>query len=405
MKSLPSCSPSLADTQALWRFVNNPRVTPVDLSQPLLAMARQGLSESCDGYALAVHDWSRLNFRTHDSKLDRVQMTHALDVGYELQSTVLVSDRDGSPICAPVQNLRTADGLLSSRVAEIQAVLPHLQELSERVAWLEQQALGRTLVHVVDREADSIAHLRQWSSAGSLWLVRAKAGRRVQWQGKGCKLSEVAQQLSFQHARVVEHKGQQAQQWIASTRLDITRAARPSKQDANGKRAEVKGEPLRARLVVSQVRDKQGKLLAEWYLLSNVPEAVDEATLAQWYYWRWNIESYFKLLKQAGQQLEQWEQESGLALFKRLLIATQACALAWRLMRAPGEQAERTRGFLVRLAGRQMKRSKPVTASALLAGMYMLFALNETLEHYSPQEIAQFARHARGMASEEWADV
>ena len=52
----------------------------------------------------------------------------------------------------------------------------------------------------------------------------------------------------------------------------------------------------------------------------------------------------------------------------------------------------------MRLSGRQMKRSQPVTASALLAGMYMLFAINETLEHYSPQEIAQMAREVRGMA-------
>lgn len=61
--------------------------------------------------------------------------------------------------------------------------------------------------------------------------------------------------------------------------------------------------------------------------------------------------------------------KAGEALFKRLLIAAQACALAWRPMRAQGEAAEHTRAFLVRLAGRQMKRATPVTASALLAGL------------------------------------
>lgn len=68
MKSLPSGPSSMADTQALWRFLNNPRVKPVDLSSPLLAMAREGLAQDCQDYALAVHDWSRLNFRTHDSE-------------------------------------------------------------------------------------------------------------------------------------------------------------------------------------------------------------------------------------------------------------------------------------------------------------------------------------------------
>lgn len=398
MKSLPSGQSGLADTQALWRFLANDRVKPVDLSAPLLRMAQQGVVASCDEYALAVHDWSRLNFRTHQSKADRVRMTHRLDVGYELQSTVLVSDRDGSPICAPVQNLLTAKGLLSSRVDGVLQHKTHLDELSERVVWLEQQQLLRPLVHVVDREADSIGHLRQWSESGSLWLVRVKAGGRLQWQDSTLKLSEVAAQLSFEQVREVQHHGKPAQQWIASTTMVVTRAARPGAMDAQGKRVPAQpGAPLKARLVLSQIRDAADQVLAQWYLLSNVDESVAASTLALWYYWRWRIESYFKLLKSAGQQIEHWEQESGEAIFKRLLIAAQACALAWRLMREQGQQAEQTRTFLVRLAGRQMKRSQPVTASALLAGMYMLFAINETLEHYSPEEIAQFARQARGI--------
>jgi hypothetical protein len=398
MKSLPSGQPSLSDTQALWRFLNNPRVGPSDLSAPLLEMARKGIAESPATYVLAVHDWSRLNFRTHDSKRDRVRMTHALDVGYELQSTVLVAQDDGLPICAPVQNLRTGAGLLSSRMDGVQPNESHLDELSERMAWLEQQALGRTLVHIVDREGDSVGHLRRWSAQGSVWLIRVKAGSHVRWQSKTLELNEVAQGLTFEQTRQVQYKGANAVQWVASTTVVLARAATPKVRDASGKRqAAVKGEPLSARLVVAQVRDSTDKLLAEWYLLSNVAEAVDGATLALWYYWRWGIESYFKLLKEAGQQVEHWEQESGPAIFKRLLIAAQACALAWRLMRASGEHAQRTRAFLVRLSGRQMKRGKPVTASALLAGMYMLFVIKETSEHYSPEEIAQFAREARGM--------
>ena len=53
MKSLPSGSSSMADTQALWRFLNNPRVKPVDLSSPLLAMAREGIAQDHDAPAVA----------------------------------------------------------------------------------------------------------------------------------------------------------------------------------------------------------------------------------------------------------------------------------------------------------------------------------------------------------------
>jgi hypothetical protein len=398
MKALPSADASFADTQALWRFLSNPRVKPVDLAGPVLALAKLGIQQGCDAYALAVHDWSRLNFHTHTSKLDRVRMTHDTDVGYELQSTVLVADRDGSPIGAPTQNLRTAHGLLSSRWDGLQDTPTHLDELSQRMLWLDQHKLGVPLVHVVDREADSVAHLRAWSAQGSLWLVRVKAGGPVRWGARDVKLSEVAEQLAFEPVRMVQHQGVQAQQWVASTTVVLTKAAKPKKLDAQGKRvAAVAGQPLTARLVVSQVRGVSNELLAEWYLLSNVGAEVEAATLALWYYWRWRIESYFKLLKAAGQQVEHWEQESGSAIFKRLLIASHACALAWRLMRAQGEFAEQTRAFLVRLSGRQTKRNKPVTASALLSGLYMLFVMNETLHHYSPEEIAAFVREARGI--------
>lgn len=398
MKALPSADAAFADTQALWRFLSNPRVKPVHLAGPVLALSKLGIEQGCDAHALAVHDWSRLNFHTHTSKPDRVRMTHDTDVGYELQSTVLVADRDGSPIGAPTQNLRTAHGLLSSRWDGVQDTPTHLNELSQRMLWLDQQRLGRPLVHVVDREADSVAHLRAWSAQGSLWLVRVKAAGPVQWNARDIKLSELAEQLTYEQVRTVEHQGIQAQQWVASTTVVLTKAAKPKKLDAQGKRiAAVPGEPLTVRLVISRVRGASNELLAEWYLLSNVQADVEASTLALWYYWRWRIESYFKLLKGAGQQVEHWEQESGSAIFKRLLIASHACALAWRLMRAKGEFAEQTRAFLVRLSGRQTKRDKPVTVSALLSGLYMLFVMNETLHHYSPEEITAFVREARGI--------
>lgn len=73
-----------------------------------------------------------------------------------------------------------------------------------------------------------------------------------------------------------------------------------------------------------------GHLLAEWYLLSNLEQEVAGERLALWYYWRWRIESYFKLLKGGGHQLENWQQESGEAVFKRLLIASQALVILAR---------------------------------------------------------------------------
>jgi hypothetical protein len=52
-------------------------------------------------------------------------------------------------------------------------------------------------------------------------------------------------------------------------------------------------------------------------------------------YWRWKIESFFKLLKSAGQNLESWQQETGLAIAKRLLVVSMACVLAYLSGKSP----------------------------------------------------------------------
>lgn len=397
MKALPKGDKAFAQTQALWRFLHNERVTAAELVKPLLALAKAGCADSCDQYVLAMHDWSRLNYNRHHSKTDRLQMTHNTDVGYELQSSLLVADRDGAPIAAPAQNLVTKDLVISTYHDTACHGQSHLDELSERMAWLEQQGFAKPLVHLIDREGDSVAHLRQWEAAQQRWLVRVKAGSTVRWNGQNQALHAVAAALSYRETRSIELQGQPATQWLGETEVTLTRPAKPKRPDASGRRpAPQPGPALTARLVVSRIYDDSGKLLAEWYLLSNVQAEVGMEQLALWYYWRWRIESYFKLLKGAGQQLESWQQESGRALFNRLLIASQACTLVWRLLRAEGIYAEQTRAFLVRLSGRQMKRNSPVTAPALLQGLYMLFAMCDTLEHYSPGELAAFAAQAAG---------
>ncbi len=400
MKALPDAATSFSHTQALWRFLSNERVSLAQLGAPLIAAAREGIAEHCQDFALVAHDWSRLNYNSHASKHDRLRMTHATDVGYELHSSLVIGDQQGEPLSPVVQNLATATELLSTYRspapgAAADSRLTHLDELSERLRWLDAQALGKPLVHIIDREADSVAHLRQWAAAGHHWLIRAKGCSRVRADQKDLRLDVVAQSLSYQSVRTIEHKGVPCRQWVGESTVVLARPARSKRKDADGVRVKPQaGEPLWVRLVVSRIEDEAGQVLAVWYLLCQVPASVEAAQIAQWYYFRWRIESFFKLLKQGGQQLERWEQESGLAIFKRLLIASQACVLTWRVMHASGEAAAQTQQFLVRLSGRQTKRARPVTASAVLAGLHLLFATLELLQHHSLDELKTYAELA-----------
>ena len=135
------------------------------------------------------------------------------------------------------------------------------------------------------------------------------------------------------------------------------------------------------RLIMTRVLDEDGKVLAQWYLLSNVPvEWANAAKLAHCYYWRWRIESYFKLLKSHGFQIEDWLQETGEAIARRLLVVSMAAVTVWHLMADDSPGAIEFKQILVRLSGRQMKRSRPVTAPALLTGLWSLLAMLDTLE-------------------------
>jgi len=391
LNALPGAASSFASTQAAWRFYNNPAVTLPALAQPLLTHARTALAQTGSEYGLVMHDWSYLNFEPHTRKTDRITCRGRHTRGYELQSALLVSERAGEPLAPLYQNLHCAEGLHTTRAAAVAPATTHLDELTGRWAHLESLALGRPLVQVVDREGDSVGHYRQWEK--HLFLVRAKGGQRVEWEGQSELLSVVAAQLKKQliFCREVSWHGQQARQYVGETTVVLKRAAWPRRRGQ--KRARVAGPPVTLRLVVSEVRTAAGRVLAQWLLLSNVPAAVAAARLALWYYWRWRIESFFKLLKRAGQQLEHWQQESGLALAKRLLVVSAALVLVWQLGRAEGPAAEELRGVLVRLSGRQMKWGCAWTAPALLEGVWVLLAMLALLEHHDLSRLRELAEN------------
>jgi hypothetical protein len=395
---LPGAASAFASTQAAWRFYRNPRITLPALAMPILEHARAAVGRDCQHYGLVAHDWSSIAFNHHASKPDRAQLQNRKHRGYELQTALLLSDQQGQPLAPLVQNLRAKQGLHSTCSEEVLPRCPRLDDLSGRLEYLANLQLGRPLVHIVDREGDSVGHYRHWHKQGWLFVVRAKGGRRVEWAGQSRLLREVIQELeatsAFGLAREVRFKGRKAYQHVAQTQVVLHRAARPKRQ---GKGGWVAGEPLCLRLVISQVRTKQGQLLATWMLLSNVDPGVPAKKLALWYYWRWRIESFFKLLKSAGHQVESWQQESARAIARRLLVASMACVIVWQLARDPSPQAEQSRKLLVRLSGRRMKRGHAWTTPALLAGVWALLAMLDLLEHGQPDELKHLVQSLKGV--------
>jgi hypothetical protein len=398
--AVPDTTAAFSATLAAHRFFNNSRVKLRSLAEPLLNAVREQSSSGCDRYLLAAHDWSQLMYPDHVSKKDRVALSsNRVPEGYELQTALLMSDQDGLPLAPGILSLRSAEGVHCSRSWQVRKPLSPLDELDPAMGYLEQQNLGRPLVHIVDAEADSVWHFRQWSTRpGRLFLVRAD-DRIVRCAGQEQRCSLIRQTLReqqrFRRTRNCLYHGRRAQQWTAEVEVQLTRAAQRNRPGV-GDRRRIPGPALTLRLVIAEVRNAEGKVLAVWYLLSNVPDEVDTATLALWYYWRWSVESYFKLLKSAGMQIETWQQETAAAVARRLLVASMACVTVWRLARSAHPRATDVRKMLVRLSGRQMKHGCEFTLPALLAGMWVLLAMVETLETYTIEEIKNLALVAFG---------
>ncbi len=400
----PSVAKQLSAVQGMSRFLRNGRVTLPALAAPLVRAARAGVAGSCDRYALVAMDWCQVHLNGHRALADRVELAHRNDLGYEVLTALVIGDRDGSPIGPVAVELRAADGLRSTRSTRVLPVPSQLDGLLPMMVEARSLGLGRPTVFVVDAEADSVGHYRQWDATGLAFVVRADKERVVSHGGAERPLGEVADSLrqdgQLKPGEPVDFKGRRARTFVGQAAVVLHRPARQHRPGPDGTRARrnVPGPALPLRLVVSEVRDEAGTVLARWLLLTNLPAGrVRPATVARWYYWRWRIESFHKLLKQAGHALEQWQQESAAAVAKRLLVTAMACVVVWRLAADASPAADRFRRVLVELGGRTVnptKNPRGFTAPALLAGLGVLIPMLTVLEKYRPQELRSMARAA-----------
>jgi hypothetical protein len=374
LSALPGTARPRAATRAMTRFVNYDQIPFHALIEPAVDAARAALAEATGRFALVVHDWCMSNFNAHASRRDRYRRSHDADSGYGLGSALVVDAAEGRPLGPAEFRLRTADGMLSTRVGG--AALPpgHVDELDDVMAASGAWSLNRTPVHIVDREADSVGHYRRWHAAGHRFLVRADRERVVLHGDRESKLADVVVGLAEAFADVRDAIGQPEMVTIregtgrvrvAEAAVVPHRAARHNTGETTAaghkEKLDVPGPPLPPRMVVTRVVSATGTVLAEWWLLTNVAaEQIGAATIGRWYSWRWRIESYHKLLKSAGMNAEAWRRETGSAFLRRLSVASMACLTVWHLQRDESPAAAQLRIAPVRLSGRQMKhRANP----------------------------------------------
>jgi hypothetical protein len=391
--AIPGLAPGFAAVIGAHRFLHNGQVTLPSLIEPLHQVAGQWRQQANDAWGLVIHDWSTLCYPGHARKADQARLTNGHSRGYELTSLLLLDGRNGQPLAPLELRLRAARKVFSTRQPPPSTAAYRIDEVLPSMRAVADLGLGERLVHIIDREADAVAQYRDWQAAGHYFLVRAKGSRKVRWQGQELSLAAVAGRLSLRRCREVRYRGQTAVQHVAEAEVVLERPAwRHRRRGLRVINERVPGPPLTLRLIVSRVCDSNNRTLAVWYLLTNLPTTVATATVALWYYWRWRIETLFKLLKSAGHQVEHWQQQGGEALARRLLVALMACALVWRLQRDESPEGATLRTVLGQLSGRQQRHGQAPSASALLAGLWVLLAMLEVLQEHSVAELRRLKK-------------
>ena len=297
LSALPGTARPFAATRAMTRFLNHDDIPFHALIEPAQDAVRSALAERPGRFALVVHDWCMFNFNAHKSKRDRYVRSHGTDLGYELGTALAVDAVDGRPLGPMEFRLRTAEGMLGTRAGG--AALPpgHVDELDDVMAAARRLGagphadprhrprgrLGRPLPPLAGRRPPVRRPRRPPAR-------RPPRGPRVQAGRGGRRPGRLLHRRARRGgpARGGHDPGRDRAVRVAEAAVVLHRPARHNtgEKTAGGskKQVEVPGPPLPLRMVVTQVVDEAGAVLAEWWLLTNVAAAdADAATIGRWY--------------------------------------------------------------------------------------------------------------------------
>jgi len=263
---------------------------------------------------------------------------------------------------------------------------------------------------MIDREGDSVALMREYHKNSWLYLIRAKINATVHLpkENRDVKQGELADELpNGQYVKTIKYrvnkKREKVNIYVNEIEVEIKRDTTKSvlQEDSTRKVISTPGEIITSRLIVERLIDMSGNTVAQWILLTNAPKDVKSKTIGTWYYHRWKIESYFKLLKTAGFNLENWQQEKPEALFKRLLVVSYACLFVWKIQNSKDKNAPAVRKFLVQLSGRLIEKGKEYTAPALLTGLWVFMKMMNVLKIYDVEKLFEFKEQIGAMMGSE----
>jgi hypothetical protein len=391
--SFPDAMDSVAELEALYRFVNNEAFALQEvLESPANAAFKRARQEEC---VIAVHDSTQFTFSTERDGFGAT--THGqIANGFLAHASLLVAERDGTPMGIAYAETWTRSGA-KERNRRRSKQLSMTDPTRESLRWgrgvhAVQEGLGGqvSVVHVADAESDVFEFISQMLEADAAFVIRSgRPTRPIESEGIECTIQEAADSVAERYRRKIElspreHSKTQAR--IRSKRHPA-RAARSTSIAAGAVEVVIPrpngSQATMPDLVVSCVHvweptPTKGQPPVEWTLLTNQPVTTREelARVIDIYRKRWLIEEYFKALK-SGCAIERRQVGSYEGLVKVLGIFMP---IAYRLLlvrhladRQP--DADATRAFseteLYIMANAPSNRGMPPPTTVELALLHL----------------------------------
>lgn len=371
-----------------FRFYDNERLTLPALYAPCLAALAQQVPSGERCYV--VHDFSPLDYSQHQAKEDLIQVGNERGYGYDCY-TALVLDAKGNALGPVMQQVRTSKGCLSSDNDRIVPFVDHLSQIEHGVKLAQRVLPGRLRVHLIDREGDDLQLHRFYRDEKEKSIIRCQhLKRKVEVAGQLTTLQTEVERLALSPAGQVTREGKTYDLFIGEM-TDVVFSSKSLRGVARKRNKPKVGPPICVRVVVAELR-QQGRAAYRWVLLTDLDDPI--LNIVQAYVWRWRIERFFYLNK-VGFRLEQWRQESGERIVRRLALTQLAAMIIYQLQHAADSDSDPQLTELVKVIatlggwlGRKGDRIGPII---LMRGMALVLGMVRALEEFGPARLLDIA--------------
>jgi hypothetical protein len=331
VSSIPTACHGWAETMAAYRFLNNPEIGVPEILSGHTRATRERIRTQ--DVALLVQDTTFLNYGTMQPKVGMGTVKIKTRKEYLLHPTVAFTPER--------VNLGVVGMKVWQRPEEPVAQQRKCKSIEEKESsrWLEgyhcacevKQACPTTLVvSIADREGD----IQEWfvdalgraPEQRAEFIIRAKCNRRLA-PGAAQRYLWAEMQQTGSLGRLTLTLARQVDRPPRQVTLSVTAK---SVTFHGARRVGGKLPPVAVNAIYAQEIDPpQDEVPIEWLLLTSLPgtDLPRAGMVVQWYRCRWEIELFFRVLKQ-GCQIEQLRVQSDPRLLNALAIYL---IVAWRI--------------------------------------------------------------------------